>query len=130
MDTRNKIISADAAVEIARQVKQQGRRLTVVTGYFDVLGAAQVRGLIAVRKGTVDSVLMVILLPRSEPLLPLRARAELVAGLSMVDYVVSEGEGLIPQRPRSIEEAKNSTWNFVVRPWAVRQAARSWLSGR
>jgi bifunctional ADP-heptose synthase (sugar kinase/adenylyltransferase) len=92
MDTRNKIVSGESALEIACRVKQQGKTLTVVTGYFDVLQAVHARALADVRKGTSDGVLMVVLLPRHESLLSPRARAELVAGLGMVDYVVSEME--------------------------------------
>ena len=92
MDTRAKILSVEPALEAARRVKQEGRKLTVVTGYFDVLLAAQVRHLEAVRMGTGSGCLMVVLLPRPEGLLPQSARAELVAGLDMVDYVVIDGE--------------------------------------
>jgi bifunctional ADP-heptose synthase (sugar kinase/adenylyltransferase) len=97
MDTRSKILSRESAVEIACRVKQQGQKLTVVTGYFDVLRAAHIRDLAAVRSGTGTGVVMVVLLPRAEALLSGRARAELVAGLSMVDYVVTELEGDIDE---------------------------------
>jgi len=88
MDTRGKILSIESAIEAARGVKQQGRSLTVVTGYFDVLLAAQAKQLEAARLG--GGCLMVVLLPRAQSLLSQRARAEVVAGLSMVDYVVTE----------------------------------------
>jgi bifunctional ADP-heptose synthase (sugar kinase/adenylyltransferase) len=94
MDTRNKILSAEAAVETACRAKQQGRTLTIVTGYFDVLRTAHIRDLEAVRQNTGNGTLMVVLLPREGALLSGRARAELVAALSMVDYVVSSGEGV------------------------------------
>jgi bifunctional ADP-heptose synthase (sugar kinase/adenylyltransferase) len=100
MDTRNKILPADAAIEIAFRVKHEGRKLIVVTGYFDVLGAAHVRDLAAVRKRIEDGVLMVVLLSKAEPLLSERARAELVAGLRVVDYVVIAGEdGVVSRLP-------------------------------
>jgi glycerol-3-phosphate cytidylyltransferase-like family protein len=93
MDTRDKILSGQAAVETVCQSKRLGRKLTVVTGYFDVLQVAHVRHLAAVRKTTGDGVLMVVLIPGGGSLLSHRARAELVAGISMVDYVVIEAEG-------------------------------------
>jgi glycerol-3-phosphate cytidylyltransferase-like family protein len=107
MDTRNKIVTGDSAVEIACRVKQQGRKLVVVTGYFDVLQPTHVRDLAMAKRGAeggaLDAeggILMVVLLPKVESLLSERARAELVAGLSMVDYVVIEGEvGVINRLP-------------------------------
>jgi bifunctional ADP-heptose synthase (sugar kinase/adenylyltransferase) len=92
MDTRRKILSGEAAIQIARQARVESRKLTVVTGYFDVLQAAQIRHLTEVRKGAGDGILIIVLLPRTESLLPLQARAELLAGLNMIDYVVIGGE--------------------------------------
>ena len=90
MDTRAKILTIESAIETARRVKGEGRKVTAVTGYFDVVLAAQVRDLEIVRKSAASGCLMVVLLPRAQSLLSQRARAEVVAGLSMVDYVVTE----------------------------------------
>ena len=79
MDTRNKILSAEAAP----------RGCTVVTGAFDVVLAADARQLAEIRERHRDRPLLVVVLPLSEALLPQRARAELVAALRMVDYVVT-----------------------------------------
>ena len=87
MDTRSKIISAEEATAAARGLREQGRKLTVVTGKFDVLLAGHARDL-----GAAGEALMVILIPPAEPLLAERARAELVAALNMVDYVVVGNE--------------------------------------
>jgi hypothetical protein len=92
MDTRSKILTAPSALEVACRVKQEGRKLTVVTGYFEVLLAAQVLDLEAVRMGAGSACLMVVLLPRAHGLLSARARAEIVAGLGMVDFVVTAGD--------------------------------------
>jgi bifunctional ADP-heptose synthase (sugar kinase/adenylyltransferase) len=92
MDTRAKILTARSALEAACRVKQEGRKLTVVTGYFDVLLAAHVRDLEVVRMHTGSGCLMVVLLPRAQALLSARARAEIVAGLGMVDFVVTVGD--------------------------------------
>jgi len=77
MDTRAKILSPDAAPG----------GCTVVTGYFDVLLAEHVRELKALPRP-----LLAVVLPLSGELLPQRARAELAAGLRMVDYVVIAGD--------------------------------------
>jgi glycerol-3-phosphate cytidylyltransferase-like family protein len=97
MDTRAKIVSADSALDLARKLKQQGRKLLVVTGSFDVLLASHSLDLQTVRDGAGASTLMVVLTPPSVPLLPERARAELVAALHMVDYVVTAGEGSLDE---------------------------------
>jgi bifunctional ADP-heptose synthase (sugar kinase/adenylyltransferase) len=103
MDTRAKILSAESALEAARGIKQEGRKLTVVTGYFDVLLAAQARELEAARLDAGSGCLMVVLLPNAQLLLSQRARAEVVAGLSMIDYVVTAGndeiEGFLQHLP-------------------------------
>jgi hypothetical protein len=79
MDTRNKILSPEAAP----------RGCTVVTGAFDVVLAADARQLAEIRESHPGRPLLVVVLPLSEELLPKRARAELVAALRMVDYVVT-----------------------------------------
>jgi bifunctional ADP-heptose synthase (sugar kinase/adenylyltransferase) len=87
MDTRKKIIEPARAREIARELHS---RLTLVTGYFDVLRTGHIRRLqqlAAAGKG-----LMVVVLDPPQPILSQRARAELVAALAMVDYVVPAGQ--------------------------------------
>ena len=76
MDTRSKI--ADAAA-VPRGVR-------AVTGYFDPVHAAHARRLSELRQA--GTPLAVVITNPREPLLPERARAELVAGLAVVDYVV------------------------------------------
>ena len=71
--------------------------LKVVAGYFDVVLAAHARDLERVRNGTTEASLMVVLLPLSGSLLSQRARAEMVAGLGMVDYVVTVAEGSVEE---------------------------------
>jgi hypothetical protein len=73
MDTRSKIVDPSAVPADA----------TVATGTFDVIRAADARELAAMKRP-----LVVIVLPLSDALLPQRARAELAAGLRMVDYVL------------------------------------------
>ena len=78
MDTRTKILTPEAARRIAQPV-------VVATGFFDVLRAGHARELAELRK---LGPLLVIVLPLEDELLDQRARAELVAGLRAVDYVV------------------------------------------
>ena len=84
MDTRNKILTAAAALAIPRP-------FAIVTGTFDVLRAEHARELQEARSRSGAARLLVIVLPRSSELLPQRARAELVAALRAVDYVVAAG---------------------------------------
>ena len=79
MDTRTKILNLEAAP----------RACTVVTGAFDLVLADDARELAGIRAGHPDRPLLVVVLPLSGELLPGRARAELVAALRMVDYVVT-----------------------------------------
>jgi len=78
MDTRSKILPLEQAAAAAR-----GR--TVVTGTFDVLLAGHARELARLRN---HAALLAIVAPSRDAVLPAHARAEMVAALGMVDYVV------------------------------------------
>ena len=79
MDTRTKILSVtDACAHLA------GRPVTIVSGYFDVMRAAHVRDMQKIRAQT----LLAVVRPDARAILPALARAELVAAVRMVDYVV------------------------------------------
>jgi bifunctional ADP-heptose synthase (sugar kinase/adenylyltransferase) len=81
LDTRVKIFTAD---EAKRQL--QGRPAAWVTGHFDPLLAEHVQRL---QQSTRPGKLLVVEVTNPpHPLLSQRARAELVAALAMVDYVV------------------------------------------
>ena len=91
MDTRSKILTLDAALRLPPP-------LTVVTGYFDVLQTEHVRDLQHARAQAPavagnEWPLLAIVLPATAGLLGQRARAELVAALRVVDYVVTADEG-------------------------------------
>jgi len=85
VDTRTKIITPEDAAALAHG----DRPAVLVTGHFDVLLAAHVRELVRVRGGLPDGVLLVALTMPEQPVLDARARAEMVAALEVVDYVVS-----------------------------------------
>jgi hypothetical protein len=104
MDTRTKILTAEAAP----------RACTVVTGAFDPLLAEDARQLAGIRASHPDRPLLVVVLPLPGELLPGRARAELVAALRVVDYVVTADDAdpdsilalLKPARLVRLEEAQ------------------------
>jgi hypothetical protein len=83
MDTRTKIVTAAAAPA----------GCTVVTGYFDVVVAEDARELAEVKTRAGARRLVAVVLPLAGELLGQRARAEMAAGLRVVDYVVIAGEG-------------------------------------
>ncbi len=86
MDTRAKILAAESL----EAVRRAARRLKVVTGYFDPLLASHARRLAALRSP--DETLLVVVRDLERPLLPLAARAELVAALAAVDWVVAASD--------------------------------------
>jgi len=97
MDTRSKILSGAAALA-------SDKPITLVTGYFDVLRAGHIQALEAVcRPG---HVLLVVIRPHPNAILPLRARAELVAALRMVDYVVTADDRELETLVSSLEPAQ------------------------
>jgi len=85
VDTRTKIITAAQARELARGLPNTA----LATGYFDIVLAAHVGDLERVRESLPEVVLFVGLGTPRQPLLEAHARAELVAALAVVDYVVS-----------------------------------------
>ena len=86
MDSRSKILSPAGALEVVLPLRAAGRSLAVVTGYFDPVLAEHARRL-RTAKGDAHLLMAVITSP-DQPILPARARAELVAALAVVDYVV------------------------------------------
>jgi bifunctional ADP-heptose synthase (sugar kinase/adenylyltransferase) len=89
MDTRAKIIDAQRAAALAQELRAKGTSLKLITGHFDVLIAEHVRRLREIHNGA--GALFVMVIDPPAPVLAARARAELVAALAMVDYVVPAG---------------------------------------
>ncbi|HEY1217788.1 MAG: hypothetical protein ABSE42_03645 [Bryobacteraceae bacterium] len=85
MDTRSKILTADAARALTGP-------LTVVTGYFDVLRAAHARDLESIRDRIGAGILVALVLPFAGEVFDIHARARMVAALRMVDYAVAADE--------------------------------------
>lgn len=86
MDTRSKIISADDA-----RKRLEGQSAEWISGHFDPLLADHVR--LIRGRAKPGRLLVVEVTNPSRPLLPQRARAELVAALQKVDYVVMSSGG-------------------------------------
>jgi bifunctional ADP-heptose synthase (sugar kinase/adenylyltransferase) len=83
LDTRSKILTLEAARAL------QVPRLTVVTGYFDLMRAAHICELETVRRRTGAGAMLAAVLPWDDAVLSQRARAEMTAALRMLDYVVA-----------------------------------------
>jgi len=79
VDTRTKIVGADRVTDLT------SAGALIVSGYFDPLVSSLAERLAALKRP--DSPLVVLILNAPDPILPARARAELVAALSVVDYV-------------------------------------------
>ena len=88
MDTRGKIVTEAEATRLAKS------GATVVSGYFDPLVAEHAVRLQGLKRA--GSPLLVLIASPRDPILPARARAELVAGLAAVDYVAELTSGLQP----------------------------------
>ena len=82
MDTRSKILTFAAAEALPRP-------LALATGYFHVLRAEHARALQQVRDRTPEARLLVAVVTYPGEWIDGAARAELVAALRMVDYVVT-----------------------------------------
>jgi len=96
MDTREKILSAPTAPKAC----------TVVAGTFDVVTAEDARELAEIHAHQPGRPLLAVVLPVDGELLPQRARAELVAALRMVDYVVTADETAPDHLLASLEPAR------------------------
>jgi rfaE bifunctional protein nucleotidyltransferase chain/domain len=89
------IISREGTIELGLELRRAGRRISFANGCFDVLHAGHVRYLQAAKQRG-DVLVVGINSDRSvsalkgpgRPLLPAEARAELVAALESVDYVI------------------------------------------
>lgn len=80
----------DRPPEEAQRIADRGA--TIVSGYFDPLLASHAERLQSLkREGTP---LLVLIADPGNPILPARARAELVAGLAVVNHVSESGNGL------------------------------------
>lgn len=96
MDTRTKLIAGADARTAAKSA-------IVVSGYFDPLLASHAGRLEELKRD--GAPLMVVILDPPRAILPSRARAELVAGLRAVDYVVEGADAIAPHVHLEEEDA-------------------------
>jgi bifunctional ADP-heptose synthase (sugar kinase/adenylyltransferase) len=89
VDTRLKIVEPGAAAAAARERRAAGNRIALASGFFDPLLAAHAQRLEEIAQP--GRTLFVAVEDPPHPLLAARARAELIAGLRVVDYVVLAG---------------------------------------
>jgi hypothetical protein len=89
VDTRTKIVSVVEASRVAAS------GAATVSGYFEPLTAAHLDRLEQLKRP--GTPLLVLITDPLHPVLPWRARAELVAGLAVVDYVAELADGIAPQ---------------------------------
>ncbi len=113
MDTRTKILDAAEAAAAASEARRAGKTVKLVTGTFDPLLAAHARRLREI--GSDAAVLFAEILEPEAPLLPARARAELVAALGVVDYVVLGGAALQPDEIYREESADSRRRQGLIR---------------
>ena len=95
MDTRNKIVSLEELSPKLREHRDRGERVVLANGCFDVLHVGHSRYLQGARR---EGDVLVVAINSDEsvrslkgegrPILPADARARLVAGLAVVNYVV------------------------------------------
>jgi hypothetical protein len=115
MDTRAKIIDATQARLIA------GQGATVVSGYFDPLIAPHAERLAELKND--NAPLLILIATPADAILPARARAELVAGLAVVDYVCETADDVAPHL--SLEREHTARLAQLIEQVHTRQRAAS-----
>ncbi|HEV2388445.1 MAG TPA: adenylyltransferase/cytidyltransferase family protein [Candidatus Acidoferrales bacterium] len=120
MNTREKILPLDTLVERLEGERRRGRRIVMANGCFDLLHAGHIRFLEgAQREG--DVLVVAVNSDASErrlkgpgrPVLPAEGRAQLVAAVGVVDYVVVFDEsdvGPLLERLRPDVHAKGTDY--------------------
>jgi glycerol-3-phosphate cytidylyltransferase-like family protein len=96
LDTRTKIVEGEEAANLA------AAGALVVSGYFDPMVASHARSLAALKRD--GKPLLVLIRTPENPILPARARAELVASLNVVDHVAEIAPGIPVQLELESEE--------------------------
>lgn len=95
---RNKVLSRDAAIRAVRAAQRRGERVVMTNGCFDLLHVGHVRSLAEARAHG-DRLLVAVNTDASvrrikgagRPIVPARQRAEVLAALACVDWVVLFG---------------------------------------
>ncbi len=101
MDTRGKILTLAEAAKLKEPV-------AMITGYFDILRAELVHDLDRLHDRNQGAKLLAVVLPNPDEILPRQARAELVAALRVIDYVVISDTAAARRLAASIEPVEVS----------------------
>jgi glycerol-3-phosphate cytidylyltransferase-like family protein len=108
LDTRKKIIGFEEALSIGQQ-----RPVRWVTGHFDPLLVDHTRRL---REFVAEGHALIVVVTNPEnPLLPQRARAELVAALAAVDFVVMKDGRAASDEPEDEQIRRNFVQHVLER---------------
>ena len=119
MDTRTKIVPPAETRRLA------AAGALVVSGFFDPLLASHAERLAEIKRDAIKregAPLLVLIADPEDAILPARARAELVAGLSVVDYVAEPAPGNAEPRFRLEQEDRRRREELIERVHA-RQGA-------
>jgi glycerol-3-phosphate cytidylyltransferase-like family protein len=114
LDTRTKIINAR---ELA------GFEGIVVSGYFDPVTAAHAERLQELKEPGKE--LLVVVTEPPDPILPALARAQLVAGLRVVDHVAIDSAGAPPADVRLEQEDTERLRKLIAHVESRQRAAAS-----
>ena len=120
MDTRTKILDAGPAAAAADDARRAGKTVKLVTGTFDPLLAAHARRLCEIAGE--DTVLFAAICEPARPLLSTQVRAELVAALGVVDYVVLGDTPLQPDELYREDSADARRTRDLIRDVQKRQS--------
>jgi hypothetical protein len=90
VDTRTKIVGSDRVAQLAAEGAQ------VVSGHFDPLVSSLAEQLAELKNAGPGAPLVILIRSSNNPILPARARAELVAALAVVDYVCDAESSIEP----------------------------------
>jgi rfaE bifunctional protein nucleotidyltransferase chain/domain len=106
---REKVVTLDVLLRNLEEAKQQGKKIAFTNGCFDILHVGHVRYLEGARKegdvlvvGVNADASVRCLKGSGRPILPESARAELVAALRAVDYVILFDEPNVQQLLKAI----------------------------
>lgn len=133
-DPKTKILSREKARELAARLRQEGKRLVLANGAFDLLHVGHARYLWAAKQ--LGDVLIVgvnsdssvrALKGALRPIVPEGERAELLAHLWCVDYVVIFAEITVSELLRDLQpdiHAKGTDYSHQTVP--EREVVREW----
>ena len=116
VDTRSKILSGN--LDLSRLA--DAGSATLLIGHFDVLRREHAR---AVEQA--GHPLIAVVLQKADAILPLRARAELAAGLRAVNHVVTAAEAEVDGIVAAVQPARVLRLVEQERQWAVQLKDRA-----